>query len=58
MPKFSKSRLKTVNDNEISHMLDDDDDDGIGPMPDLRCLETSEEEEEEEETVEVILEKL
>ena len=69
--RWPKKRLKTVNDAEISNMLeeeddddddDDKDDDGIGPMQiqisDLfRCLE-SDDESEVEETVEVSFSKL
>ena len=62
MPKFSKSRLGMVNDDQINDLLDDDDDDddddGIGPMPmpmELfnKCLESDTEMENEEETIEV-----
>ena len=62
MPKFSKSRLGTVNDDQINDLLDDDDDDddddGIGPMlmhMELfnKCLESDTETENEEETIEV-----
>ena len=62
MPKFSKSRLGTVNDDQINDLLDDDDDDddddGIGPMPmpmELfnKCLESDSKTENEEETIEV-----
>ena len=58
MPKFSKSRLGTVNNDQINNLLDDNDDDGIGPMPmpmELfnKCLESDTEMENEEETIEV-----
>jgi hypothetical protein len=50
-----KGRRRLVNDREITSMLEDDDDDGIGPMQDLfeRCLESDSDTDPGEEIVEV-----
>ena len=51
-----RGRHRLVNEQEISSMLDDDDDDGIGPMPielSHECLESDSDTDPGEEIVEV-----